>query len=103
MEKDTYITDVIFRVDTSKDWKGTVYALLPHDVSTLDGLVGTYQHVGQHSSADYRYCVSKSRLATPQEYADLKKEMENGHGYNFKVIKKQNHSKFLNSLREARK
>ncbi len=102
MEKDNYITDVIFRVDKSKDFKRTVFALLPHDVSTLQGSVGCYQHVGQHSSADYRHCIATSRPATEKEYADLKAEMESGHGYNFKVIKKQNYDKYLKSYYEVR-
>lgn len=100
MEKDDYITDVIFRVDTTKDWKGTVYAMLPHECSDHKGNVTSYQHVGQHSGADYNHCIRTSRLATEAEYKDLKKEME-GQGYNFKVIKKRNYDKFLKSYYEV--
>lgn len=103
MEKDNYKTDVIFRVTKSGTWKGTVYALMPHDCDTFDGLVNSYQHIGQHSSADYFHCIQSSRLATEAEYADLKKEMENGFGYNFNVIKKQNREKFLKSYYKIRK
>lgn len=102
MEKDTHITEVIFRVDKSKDWKGTVFALLPHEVSDFKGNVMCYQHVGQHSGADYKGCIATSRPATETEYADLKAEMESL-GYNFKVIKKQNYNKYLKSYYEARK
>jgi hypothetical protein len=101
MDKDTHITEVIFRCDKHGDFKGVVFALLPHEVSNFDGSVTCYMHVGQHSQADYHHCVSKSRLATPEEYADLKKEME-GLGYNLKVMKKQNYDKYLASLKEVR-
>jgi len=102
MKKDNYITDVIFRVDNTKDFKGTVFALLPHECCDIKGSVTTYQHVGQHSSADYQHCIKNSRIATELEYADLKKEMEDL-GYDLKVIKKQNYHKFLNSYKEIRK
>lgn len=100
MKKDTYKTDVIFRVDTLKEYKGTVFALLPHEVNTYKGDVTCYQHVGQHSSADYNHCIRTSRLATPKECNDLKCEMESL-GYNFNVIKKQNHDKYLRSYKKA--
>lgn len=100
MEKDKYKTDVIFRVDTTKDFKGDVIAVMPHDAEQ-NGNVGYYVHVGQHSTGNYQVILATSRLATEKEYADLKKEMEQGHGYNFNVIKKQNHDKFLKSYYEA--
>lgn len=102
MEKDDYITDVVFRVDTTKDWKGTVYALMPHDCCDFKGHVSTYQHVGQHSAADYNHYISKSRPASPKEYADLKKEMEQGYGYNLKVVSKRNYDKYLKSYYEVK-
>ncbi|MCC6447278.1 MAG: hypothetical protein IT215_01155 [Chitinophagaceae bacterium] len=101
MEKDDYITEIMFRVDKSKDWKGTVYALIPHECSDFKGNVSSYQHVGQHSGANYQHCIQTSRPATEAEYADLKAEMENGHGYNIKVIKKRNYDKFLKSYYEV--
>ncbi len=100
--QDTHKTDVVFRVDTTKDWKGTVFALLPHEVCDFKGNVTTYQHVGQHSGADYRGCIATSRPATEAEYKDLKAEMESI-GYNFNVIKKQNYDKYLKSYYEVRK
>ena len=99
MKKDSYKTDVIFRVDKTKDFKGTVFALLPHEVCDKAGHVTTYQHLGQHSAADYKHCISRSRPATPAEYFDLFKEMESV-GYNFNVIKKQNYDKYLISYRK---
>lgn len=101
MNRDKQITEVIFRVDNSKDWRGTVFALLPHEVSDLKGNVTTYQHIGQHSSADYMYCIAKSRLATEKECADLKNEME-GLGYNFQKVTRQSQKKYLKSYYEVR-
>ena len=98
MEKDKKITEVIFRVDTTKDFKGTVFALLPYQIER-NGSVTSYQHVGQHSTANYDWCVKSSKLAKESEYTYLKKEMESL-GYNIKVIKKRNYTKFLNEYRK---
>jgi hypothetical protein len=100
---DAHKTDVIFRVDTRKNWLGNwtygnVFALFPHEVADNKGNVTSYQHVGQHSSADYNHCIKTSRIATENEYKDLKKELESI-GYNLNVIKKQNYQKYLNSYR----
>jgi len=92
--KDSYKTDIVFRVDKSKDFKGTVFALFPHEVSDHKGNVLSYQHVGQHSGADYNGCIASSRPATADEYADLKKEMESI-GYDINVVKKRNYDKYL--------
>jgi len=94
-------TDVIFRVDTSKDWKGTIFALFPHDVADNKGNVTSYQHVGQHSTADYNHCIKTSRIATENEYKDLKKELE-CLGYNLNIIKKQNYQKYLSSYKNIK-
>ncbi len=98
MEKDTYITEIIFRVDTTKDFKGTIFAIMPHDVCDNKGNVTYYQHVGQHSGGCYHTMIETSRLATENEYKDLLKELESL-GYNVKVIKKRNYNKFLKSYR----
>lgn len=97
MKKDKEKTDVIFRVDKTKNWKGTVFALLPHNAMNSLGDVTSYQHVGQHSGADYNHCIRTSKLATKKEYKDLKKEME-GFGYNFNIVKKRNYKKYLTDL-----
>lgn len=67
------MTPIIFRKYHEKDG-GEVFALFP----TIDGASGccmSYQHVGQHSSADYTYCVMKTCPANPEEYSDLLKEL----------------------------
>jgi hypothetical protein len=88
--------DVVFRVDTTKDFKGTIFALFPHDVCDNQGHVTTYQHVGQHSSADYRHCIQKSKKASKEEYKDLKKELE-GRGYELNIVHRQNYGKWIQS------
>lgn len=85
MKKDKHKTVVIFR----KFKKGRdILALFPY----IDGglyFCGSYQHVGQHSSADYDGCIKISTPAKKSEYSDLKKELENL-GYNLKVQKRAN-------------
>ena len=64
---------VIFRKD-----KGGVFALFPELPGTNEPRTCTsYQHVGQHGSADYVACLARSRAATIEEYAPLKQELEN--------------------------
>ncbi len=93
---DKYKTDVVFRVDNTKDFKGTVFALFPHECNNRFGDVTSYQHVGQHSSADYTHCIKRSKKATKEQYKDLKKEMK-GLGYNLNVVSKQNYDKWKES------
>ena len=102
MDKDTHITDIVFRKEKSGDFKGTIFAMLPHECGDRSGNVTSYQHVGQHSSANYSMCIKDSVPATEEEYKDLKKEME-GCGYNINVVKKQNYDKFLESYNGLRK
>jgi len=92
------ITDVTFR-----KWKdGSILALFPHCVDTYEGGVSSYEHIGQHSSADYGHCIYDTKPAKEHEYKSLKDELESI-GYNLNVIKRQNHNKFLLGLNEIRK
>lgn len=86
--------DVVFRKD-----KNGVFALFPHDVVNNQGHVNSYQHIGQHSSADYTHCIKTSKKATESEYNDLKKELESIGYNNLKVVQKQNYNKWLESYR----
>ena len=89
--------DVIFR-----KWKdGSILALFPHCVETYKGNVMSYEHTGQHSSADYGYCIYSTKPAKEHEYKPLKAELESI-GYNLNVIKRQNYNKFLLGLNEIR-
>lgn len=65
---------ILFRISSND--KKDVYALFPTLPGTYERHTCTcYQHVGQHSSADYNWCIASSRPATPEEYSDLLKEL----------------------------
>ena len=64
---------VVFRV-----WRkgGGVLALFPAWPTDMYGrYCGSYEHVGQHGSADYAHCVRQSRPARPAEYRELAREL----------------------------
>jgi hypothetical protein len=48
----------------------------------------SYIHVGQHSEADFGW-MNYCKLATPEQYADLKKELESM-GYDLDIRKRWN-------------
>ena len=96
MEKDKYITEVIFR----KFNDGEILALFPYDIFNHRGGVTSYVHVGQHGEADYRHCVNRTNLATEQEYKDLKEELESI-GYNLKAVKKRDAGKYLTAYKNS--
>lgn len=73
MAQEASVTRVVFRMDRQD---GGVFALLPDDRATAEGHCTAYQRVGGHCPADYAGCIARSRLARPEEYADLKAEME---------------------------
>jgi hypothetical protein len=57
------------------------------DAEANAGNLMSYMHVGQHSEASIEFCVA-CHLATPEEYADLKTELESI-GYDLKVCKRR--------------
>lgn len=77
------ITKVVFR----KFKEGDILALFPYEHEGR-GTVSSYQHIGQHSSADYYHCIHATKPATPEEYAPLLAELT-GIGYNLKVAKRR--------------
>ncbi len=85
MEKDKEKTKVIFR----KFKDGEIIALFP-EVQANDSHWGcmSYMHIGQHGAARYNI-VWDTKLAKPEEYADLKTELEDL-GYNLEVRKRVN-------------
>lgn len=92
---------VIFRMDK----EGRVFALFPEEVADLEGHCMCYQHVGQHSGADYLRCVHESRPATEQEYIPLMVELQRI-GYDLEIYRKrtsQMYDAFCARLREYRK
>lgn len=79
------ITPVVFRVWKGEDFRGTVTALFPADCAEYEGrLCSCYTHIGQHGGADYSHMITKTRPATPDEYASLKAELES-EPYNYRL------------------
>lgn len=80
-------TKVIFRV-----WKDNndVIALFPEEPAVVQDwyLCSSYMHVGQHSAAHYFKVLQQTRLAKPEEYQELKTELERL-GYDLKVYKRE--------------
>lgn len=78
-------TIVVFR----KYKNGSVFALFPYEDADPHGMYCTaYAHIGQHSGADYYGCIRATIPAKPEEYADLKKELESI-GYDLIVRQKR--------------
>ena len=95
MEQDKEKTAVIFR----KFKDGDIIAIFPELVGTDNlGTCMSYQHIGQHGSCDLGI-IYDTKLATDEEYKDLKDELEHSIGYNLRVIKKATRKHF--KIREA--
>ena len=80
--KKTEVTKVIFR-----KWKdGSILALFPYEEwSQFE--CASYMHLGQHSGADYNYCIRITKPATEADYLPLYNELT-AIGYNLQIIKK---------------
>ena len=63
-------TIVIFR----KFKEGDILALFPFEEHN-GPLCVSYQHIGQHSGADYGHCIDITRPAKPEEYEPLRREL----------------------------
>jgi hypothetical protein len=99
-------TEVVFRAFNDRDGK-QVIALFPYVPGRTLGSCESYMHIGQHSEVDYQAVIDGTRPATPEEYADLKAELENygpeeAH-YNLKVIKFWNKNKHMRAYASMRK
>jgi hypothetical protein len=86
MMVDTETTDVVFLKDFND---GDVFAVFPGNAASVlnSNLMTCYAHIGQHSSAAFRYCDECTEVTDPAEYADLKAELE-CIGYNLYVVSK---------------
>lgn len=80
-------TPVIFRKWQGKDG-GDIIAVFPAECASVQNwyLSNSYMHHGQHGACDYRIILAKTRPAKPEEYADLKLELERI-GYRLKVCR----------------
>lgn len=80
-------TKVIFRKWPKKEG-GDVIALFPLEIADNSGVFcSSYERVGQHSGADCRGVINRTKPAKPSEYADLKVELERI-GYELEIIKR---------------
>ena len=85
-------TLTIFRKWKNKDaWSGEIIALFP-DLYEMTGRILSYMRVGQHGMADYSHVIGMTTKATPEEYSDLKTELESI-GYVLKIRQKWVRSK----------
>lgn len=87
MEQDKYHTPVVFRVWKDPKYHNGVIALFPYE-NEGQGNCLSYEHVGQHGPAHYTGVMSITRPATPEEYADLKEELESI-GYRLRIVQKR--------------
>ena len=85
MKQDEFKTKVIFR----KFKEGDIIAMFPEVVANMNKAVcESYKHVGQHGACSI-FISSFTKQATPEEYNDLKCELESI-GYNLDIKKRYN-------------
>ena len=71
-----YDWPVLFRKYSNRRG-GEVIAIFPYDAASYDPYqCGCYVHVGQHGACDPHCVINDTRLATANEYAELKAELE---------------------------
>lgn len=98
-------TPVLFRVSRSPVKYGDeVTAVFPCEPADPDGdLMTCYCHVGQHGACSLSW-YRTTRPATPEEYADLKRELESEpYGYRLKVYKRISRTHTQTRRAEARR
>lgn len=82
-------TRVIFRKWVKGYGKGEIIALFPDlNAEANTNRIESYMHIGQHAEADYLHVIRVTKPAQPEEYADLKAELESI-GYNLKICKRR--------------
>ena len=77
-------TKVMFLVNERDPKDPDLFAYFPDEIHNGEYRTA-YSHIGQHSAAHPDY-AKESRQASPEEYADLKAELENQVGYNLEVL-----------------
>ena len=91
--KERIKVDVQFRI-----FKGELIAVFPYEIYSRSCCVMCYAHVGQHSGCVW-YINQFSKPATEEQYKDLLKELQ-AIGYDVNIIKRRNHSKYLEAYDE---
>jgi hypothetical protein len=83
-------TVVIFRKWPAREGGGII-ALFPYESASVVNpyVCQSYEHVGQHGAADCQGVISRTRPASPDEYAALMRELESApYHYVFDVRKR---------------
>ena len=82
------VVAVVFR--KWRDKSGGILALFPEIAVDMEGYYcESFEHMGQHGGADYRGCIARTVPAKPEEYADLKRELESyPYEYRLRVIRR---------------
>ena len=65
-----------------------IIALFPELEGSGPSNCQSFEHVGQHGSADYQLCIHNSVPASQEEYASTAKELEQNYGYNLEIRKR---------------
>lgn len=81
----SYRTRVVFRKWYRKKDGNGVIALFPDEHEHRPGTVLSYEHHGQHGAADYTSVIARTKPATAEEYAALKKELE-GYPFHYDLV-----------------
>lgn len=84
MENNEEPTKAMFLVN---DKNNDLFAYFPEEIHNGEYRTG-YSHIGQHSAVHPKY-AEESREATPEEYQNLKNELE-GAGYNLDILNTTN-------------
>ena len=93
-------TPVIFR-KWPKSEGGDVIALFPTLVGTMDPYTcESYEHVGQHGSADPQGVMQATKPAKPAEYADLMAELKSI-GYDDLVVYQKLQYRWIDERRKT--
>lgn len=85
------IVKVIFRIYPESQG-GEVIALFPEDASSTSSYYRctAFVHMGGHTDCDPWDVIKSTRLATPEEYAEIKLELERApYRYSLQVCKRQ--------------
>ncbi len=103
----TFATKVIFRRfkggrtrrGHTRAGEGQTIALFPYEIATKDGMIQSYMHIGQHSPV-CPTLIHDTKPATPEQYADLKVELESL-GYLLDIKKRVSWSRYNKVRRTA--
>lgn len=81
------VTKVIFKKAYDHDTREWYVVAFFPGVTASRGRIMSYVHDGQHGEAAYEFYLA-CKSATPKEYSQLKRELEQCFGYRFKIVKK---------------